>query len=68
MELLKQIASTDADHISDVVHAAMQRYRELFPDLDIFYFSFERTKPRNEQIELQISILEQLKEHDKHNL
>ena len=62
MDLLTQIAVTDADHISDVVSAAIQRYRELFPDWDIFFFSLPKNSSRTDQINLQISLLQQLKE------
>ena len=62
MDLLTQIAATDADHIPEVVSVAMQRYRELFPDWDIFYCSIDKSRSRNEQLDLHISMLERLKE------
>ena len=64
MDLLAQIAVADADHIHDVVLAAIKRYQELFPDWDIFYCSIDRSRNRNKQIDLQISLLERLKEQD----
>ena len=67
MDILSNVAATDADHVSDVIQIAIQRYRELFPDWEICFFSFKKTVSRNELIDMQISFLQQLKECDVNN-
>ena len=59
--LIDEIPRVPKEEITDLVMAAIERYRELFPDWDIFTFSLDRRLPRNEQIDQNIRLLETLK-------
>ena len=59
--LIQQIASADAEQIEHIISAALERYRDLFPDWEIMLFSLERKGSREEQIDQFIRLLQKLK-------
>lgn len=59
---LAGIMLADEMEIQKLVAAALDRYQRLFPDWVIGYYSYEKGKDRNRQIDWLIKQLEEEKE------
>lgn len=51
-QLIKAIRGADRNEIGDVLAAAMERYREVYPDWRIFYYAIENKNRRKYKREL----------------
>lgn len=61
--MLEQIQNATREEISDILLAAMNRYRELYPDWEIFYTSIEKSVDKNAQLDQMIALLERMREN-----
>ncbi len=61
--MLEKIQNATREEISEILPAAMARYRELYPEWEIFYTSIEKSVDKNRQLNQMIALLEQMKEH-----
>ena len=52
-ELIGQIAQAPVEEIGDILQAAMERYRSLFPEEEILYLALPKNDPRERQRLLQ---------------
>lgn len=61
-ELIRAIGQVDAENIQDLVNAFIGRYRELYPQWDIVFFSLEKgeEEARRQKVE---QILSFVREH-----
>lgn len=55
------IKNIEADEISELLPAIVQRYNALFPDWEIFTLSINKTNDRNKQLDEMIKMLEAMK-------
>ncbi len=62
--LIKKIKLSDSTQINEVLSAAQNRYRRLFPEWEIYYISIEKSQDRNEQIDQVIEFLNRLKKKE----
>ena len=51
-QLIKAIRGADRNEIGDVLAAAVERYREVYPDWIIFYYAIENKNRRKYKREL----------------
>ena len=51
-QLIKAIRGADRNEIGDLLAAAMERYREVFPDWSIIYYAIENKNRRKYKREL----------------
>ena len=51
-QLIKAIRGADRNEIGDVLAAAMERYREVYPDWSIIYYAIENKNRRKYKREL----------------
>ena len=61
-EKLEMIQNAGPEEMSDLVLAVQSRYNELFPDWELSFYSLERNKNKNEQLDAIIALMEKLKE------
>lgn len=52
-ELIRQIKQAPVEEIGDILQAAMERYRVLFPEEEILYLSLPKNNPQERQRLLQ---------------
>ena len=57
MNLINEINNTDRSNINDVLNAAINRYRQLYPDWEISLISIEKESDRDSEIEKMIELL-----------
>ena len=57
MNLINEINNTDRSNINDVLNAAINRYRQLYPDWEISLISIEKESDRDYEIEKMIELL-----------
>ena len=57
MNLINEINNTDRSNINDVLNAAINRYRQLYPDWEISLISIEKESDRDSEIELMFEFL-----------
>ena len=62
MNLLSAIKQTKPEEISDLILAVQNRYNELFPDWELSFYTLERKKDKNEQLDAMIALMEKLKD------
>lgn len=56
------ILNVGKEEIETVVHMAVQRYEQLYPDWEIAILSIEKKENRNAQIDGIMELLEKMKE------
>ena len=61
-DLLEKIRQANGIQIEPIRNAVLQRYRELYPEWEIDFFSIEKCGDRNQQLDSMIAQLEYLKE------
>ena len=61
-ELLDKIKTVESKSIDLVMHAVLERYRELFPDWDINVISVDKCDDRNAQLDQIIDLVQKLKD------
>ena len=61
-EKLEMIQNASAEEISDLILAVQNRYNELFPDWELSFYTLERKKDKNEQLDSIITLIEKLKD------
>ena len=57
MNLINEINNTDRSNINDVLNAAINRYRQLYPDWEISLISIEKESDRDSEIEKMNELL-----------
>lgn len=57
MNLINETNNTDRSNINDVLNAAINRYRQLYPDWEISLISIEKESDRDSEIEKMIELL-----------
>ena len=61
-EKLEMIQNAGPDEMSDLILAVQMRYNELFPDWELSFYTLERNKDKNEQLDAMITLIEKLKD------
>ncbi len=61
-DLKKRILQVDAEQIVGLLEAAMQRYRELFPDWEICVISLHKEEDVSAQLDATVEALLKMKE------
>ena len=59
--LLDGIRKAKKEEIGELVKAALDRYRELYPDWEVITVAIEKNRNRNEQLDRIIALLEKMK-------
>ena len=60
-EMIQKIREADKMQIGTLVEEVMKRYRELYPEWEILYYSWEKAVDKNQQIDEVIACLERMK-------
>jgi hypothetical protein len=61
--LIREIERADAERLDKILKAATKRFDELFSDKELNIIILPKRVDRNEQIDLTIKFLENMKEH-----
>lgn len=59
--MIDMIKNATEDEITEIVMAALKRYRELFPDWEISTINIDKTEDKNTQLDQMIALLEHMK-------
>ena len=62
MDILERIKQAKPEEMDDLLHAVLDRYRELYPDWDISTVSIEKKGDLNEQLDAIIALIERMKD------
>ena len=63
MEFVEQIKSADSIVLSDIVQAVLARYRDLYPNEEVVFFSFPE-RDRDARVSLLRSIADFIELHE----
>ena len=61
-QTLQKIYEAAPNEIEQILHATLERYRELYPQRDISTLSLEKAGDKNEQLDRVIDLLRNMKE------
>ena len=61
-QILDKIYKATPNEIEQILHATLERYRELYPKWDISTLSLEKAGDKNEQLDRMIAMLQNLKD------
>ena len=61
INLIEEIAKTDAFDIDRILNAVLDRYAVLFPDWELGTISLRKSADQNEQLDRMIAFLQNLK-------
>ena len=61
-EKLEMIQNAGPEEMSDLILAVQSRYNELFPDWELSFYTLERNKDKNEQLDTMITLIKNLKD------
>ena len=62
MDIFELIDAVEQKDISVVFDAVLSRYKQLFPEWEMVFFTLDKTKNKNEQLDRIIDFLNHLKE------
>jgi hypothetical protein len=60
-DIINEIGQMGAEQIGDVLQAALDRYKELYPQWEVSLLSLSKAEDRNAQMENIIHMLEEMK-------
>jgi hypothetical protein len=60
-DIINEIGQMGAEQIGDVLQAALDRYKELYPQWEMSLLSMNKAEDRNEQLDNIIRMLERMK-------
>ena len=63
VDLIREIERADAERLDKILKAATKCFDELFSDKELNIIILPKRADRNEQIDLTIKFLENMKEH-----
>ena len=61
-DLVDMVRHADELIINDLIHALAYRFEEISPDYELLFFTVEKKKDLNDQIDACIALMQRLKE------